>query len=203
MINEKHDKDIHVLEIGCGLGSTLARIKYLYPNAYVQGVEISPQIASIAGKIHNVMQGDIEKMEIPFENGNFDYIIFADVLEHLHEPGAVLKRIKPLLRAGGRIVCSIPNVMHLSVMNSLINGHFDYQDSGILDKTHIRFFTWNSIVELLSESGFMVENVLYTMNGQENSEEGRKFLDAVEKLPNAALRQQFVAYQYIFAATIA
>ena len=101
LINAERDKEIRVLEIGCGLGSTLARIRYLYPNAYVQGVEIDPRIASIGGRVHNVMQGDIETMEIPFEKGEFDYIIFADVLGCLHDPEKVLKRVKPLLKAGG------------------------------------------------------------------------------------------------------
>ena len=202
LINAERDKEIRVLEIGCGLGSTLARIRYLYPNAYVQGVEIDPRIASIGGRVHNVMQGDIETMEIPFEKGEFDYIIFADVLGCLHDPEKVLKRVKPLLKAGGRLLCSIPNIMHLSVICPLIRGLFDYRDNGVLDRSQIRFFTWTSIVRLLEECGFSVENTIYTTDGRENSKEGREFLNAVEKLSGTAPGQQFEAFQYILSAAL-
>ena len=99
-------------------------------------------------------------------------------------------------------MCSIPKIMNLSVICPLIRGLFDYRDNGVLDRSQIRFFTWTSIVRLLEECGFSVENTIYTTDGRENSKEGREFLNAVEKLSGTAPGQQFEAFQYILSAAL-
>lgn len=90
-------------------------------------------------------------MELPYDNGQFDYIILADVIEHLHDPEETLARLIPYLKKDGSFLCSIPNMMHISVISPLLQGRFDYTDAGICDKTHLRFFTLDSILKLFQK----------------------------------------------------
>ncbi len=84
--------------------------------------------------------------------GEFDYILLADVLEHLKDPGGLLRRVVPCLNDGGEIIISIPNVAHLFVRLRLMLGHFEYQDRGILDRTHLRFFTLASMRRMIDDA---------------------------------------------------
>src|SRR5581483_8883767 len=105
-----------VLEFGCAAGACGARIRR-ERGAYVVGVELLP------------------------EPGEFDAILFADVLEHLRDPEAVIERVKPYLAPGGVIVASIPNARNASVVTMLARGDWTYQEAGLMDRTHIHFFT--------------------------------------------------------------
>ncbi|HEY0798318.1 MAG TPA: class I SAM-dependent methyltransferase, partial [Candidatus Baltobacteraceae bacterium] len=92
----------------------------------------------------------------------FDVAAFGDILEHLRNPLAVLESVRPLLAEGGFVVASIPNVAHAAVRLSLLGGRFDYQDFGLLDETHIRFFTRKSVEELFLVAGFRIEHMART-----------------------------------------
>ena len=151
LIKHDYSKPIQILEVGCGLGATLTKIKYLWPNSFVYGIEIVERIAHIGANYLNIIPGNIESMELPYASGQFDYIILADVIEHLHEPEETLRRLIPYLKTDGSFLCSIPNIMHISVISSLLQGRFDYADAGICDKTHLRFFTLDSIVKLFQK----------------------------------------------------
>ena len=91
-----------------------------------------------AKHLAEVKVGNIEDQEIPFE-GAFDYIIFGDVLEHLHDPQGIVRFCREKLTERGCILTSIPNVMHVTVMEQLLKGRFEYQDTGLLDRSHIHF----------------------------------------------------------------
>lgn len=156
LIKQSSESEISVLEIGCGSGSTMSRIEYLYPNASVKGIEISDEVAKIGRNQLDIITGNIESMELLYEKECFDYIILADVVEHLRDPEASLKRLSSYLKDDGRILVSIPNIMHKSVINSLLQGEFEYQDSGILDRTHLRFFTLSSIKKMLYRCGMEI-----------------------------------------------
>ena len=125
----------------------------------VWGVKMSPKAAARArDKLDHVFVGTIEDFLISSEtNGvKFDYIIFGDVLEHLVSPEQVLRACRPILSSCGSIAASIPNVAHTAVRLMLLEGRWDYADFGILDKSHLRFFTRKSIVDLFSNGGFEV-----------------------------------------------
>ena len=152
-----------VLDIGCGkgtLGDALKRIA----NASVTGVEIIPENCRVAEKVlDNVICGDIQT-DIESIKGNFDYIIFSDSLEHLVNVEDVIKKIKHLCSEKGKILLSVPNVRNFRVLIDLI--FFDewrYTDEGLLDKTHLRFFTYKSLIRLFKENGYEVEKVLYEL----------------------------------------
>lgn len=195
LIKKRHDEKFSVLEVGCGLGSTLARIEYLWPEAEVKGIELVDRLAEIGANYLDIMQGNIETMEIPYETESFDYIIFGDVLEHLYAPSECLKRITPYLKDDGFILCSIPNIMHMSVIVPLLRGKFEYGDKGILDRTHLRFFTLESIIKMLRECGLEIEALCGVF--QETEEKG--IIDEILHLniPNVAAENQFQVFQYI------
>ncbi len=199
LINHKANVPLKILEVGCGLGATLAKIKYLWPDSEVYGIEIASHIVKIAANHSNIIQGNIETMEIPYSKEQFDYIILADVLEHLYEPEKTLERLLPYLKAGGLFLCSIPNIMHISVLLPLLQGNFDYSESGICDRTHVRFFTLNSIAKMFQKLGLSIDNLTACL-GRLPAKEEEQLLDLLKTIPGIAPKAQFQVSQYIFSA---
>lgn len=118
---------------------------------YVAGVEYDAAAAEKARPYYDVLQiADVETYPFPF-GAEFDYIVFADVLEHLRDPAAVLRRCIPALKDSGKIIISVPNIANWVIRLSLLFGKFDYMDKGILDRTHMRFFTLRSLKRMMSE----------------------------------------------------
>ena len=158
MIDEEREAQIRVLEIGCDLGVNLLEIKNKYPNSQLYGLEINPSAVEIARHLVEAQTGNIEDKQIPFV-GTFDYILFGDVLEHLRDPQGVIKYCREKLSEHGAVIACIPNLMHISVMRQLINGRFQYQDIGLLDRSHIHFFTYLQIVLMFQEEGYTLEDM--------------------------------------------
>lgn len=198
LINADKDSAINVLEIGCACGAMLLKIKNDYKNASLYGVELNKNAAKIAAHIADVRGEDIEKASLSYDEEFFDYIIFADVLEHLYDPEKVLNNMKKYLKKGGYIIASIPNVMHFSIMAGLLNGDFTYQDSGILDRTHIRFFTLKEITKLFSRAGY--SSLDYYSITQGGSENYKDFIDKLVAISGEDKREQFLAFQYFIRA---
>lgn len=198
LITEPEDAAISVLEIGCGLGATLARIEYLWRNAEVKGIEISEKVVSIGSNYIDMIQGNIESMVLPYPKNSFDYIIFGDVLEHLHDPKNVLLKMIPYLKEHGKFLCSLPNIMHISVLAPLLRGEFEYTNEGILDRTHLRFFTLNSICKMMAECRLNIEELISMRNPVADGE--MEMLEILEKIPGTADRDQYLTYQYVFRA---
>lgn len=153
---------LRILEIGCGEGrfsSELKRSRARSGTAVeVIGVEIDQDRAELAKLcLDDVIVGDIERDDLCLEPASFDCIIFNDVLEHLNTPWRVLKKMRALLAPGGCVVASIPNVRYWGVLKSLlIEADWRYADEGVLDVTHLRFFTRKSITRLFEEQGYEV-----------------------------------------------
>ncbi len=145
-----------ILDIGCGSGDTGLALKKAGQAKEVFGVELVTEIALEAGKkLDRVLTGDIEQIELPFENSYFDYIIAVDVLEHLYDPWSALKKLTPFLKNEGVLIVSIPNVQNWRILRDLIfKGQWQYVEQGLLDKTHLRFFTQKTIRELLRFAGY-------------------------------------------------
>lgn len=156
-----------VLEIGCGAGNTLA---YLKANGYcnwVCGVDLFPDAAAEAAtKLDQVYQGNIEQMELPIEPGSIDMILCLDVLEHLVSPHNVIEYLHTLLVPGGIIIASIPNIGYFSFgLRLLLQDRWEYEETGILDKTHLRFFVKKTAIELMKSSGLSLLDIRsYPMN---------------------------------------
>lgn len=151
---------IKVLDVGCGYGGVGKLIKAKY-KAEVHGIDISP-IAAEKARIHydSVISSNIELEEPFFEARQFDFIICSDVLEHLSDPWNVLRKLKTYLKDDGQLAASIPNFRNADVLVQLIDGSFDYQQYGVLDDTHLRFFTYHSSLKLFERSGYKVTKIL-------------------------------------------
>ena len=134
-----------VLDIGCGAGRLGEALKGRQ-QAEVVGVELNEAAAAQAReRLDRVLVGDVEGMSLDFAPGTFDAIVCGDILEHLREPERLLRRANELLAPEGRLVASIPNVRHHSVVCSLLQGNWTYESAGLLDRTHLRFFTRREI----------------------------------------------------------
>jgi SAM-dependent methyltransferase len=147
-----------VLEFGCASGYMSEALRDRL-GASVVGVELDAEAAQLAAAYcERLLVGDAEELDLEAELGGerFDAILFADVLEHLRDPAALLRRVRPLVAEGGVVVASIPNVAHASVRLALLGGSFRYREEGLLDAGHLRFFTREGIQDLFEASGYLV-----------------------------------------------
>jgi len=148
-----------VLDVGCGNGSLGAKLKE--KQIEVVGIERNKDLYTPAkGKLDQVYLADVEKFNLPYPEGYFDCILYADILEHLLDPLATLKNQDKYLKDDGYIVASIPNVRYYKlIIRLLFGGTWDYVDTGILDKTHLRFFTLTNIKELFIRAGYKIIDI--------------------------------------------
>ena len=189
-----------ILEVGCAEGRLGAALKELRPGRRVYGIEREPEVAArAADRLDRVYTMDLEKDPFGIEAASLDAILFGDVLEHLLDPSSVLKGMAPLLRPNGRIYCCIPNVQHYSVVTPLIRGEFQYQKAGLLDSTHLRFFTWASFTRLLLDAGFApdLRDAIASPMPDALMEAYRPLLQALQADPDRS-RGDLSAYQWIF-----
>lgn len=181
-----------VLEIGCGEGGTGAVLKAEGRASRVVGIELMEDAAEQAKNVlDQVLVGNIEQMDLPFVEGQFDALLLADVMEHLVDPWAVLRRLMTYLKPGGVVVASLPNVRNWRVLMPLIFlGKWEYQDAGIMDRTHLRFFTRSGMIKLFCESGLEIKKMAPL---------GRRS-KSLSRLPIGCLRE-FTTPQYLFVGS--
>ena len=147
----------NILDIGCAEGTLGKKIKEKR-DCRVVGVEANKERANIAKRyLDKVFVGKVEEIKI---EEKFDVIICADLLEHLERPDLVLKKLKNLLNKSGKLIVSVPNVGHWSIVRDLIEGRWEYLPWGILCISHLRFFTKDGWLKLFKESGFNIEKVI-------------------------------------------
>jgi 2-polyprenyl-3-methyl-5-hydroxy-6-metoxy-1,4-benzoquinol methylase len=157
-----------VVEIGCARGGLGAAHKARHPGCRVYGVEPhGPSAAIAAERLDMVLCGTVEAVDLAFLAGQVDCLVYGDVLEHLVDPWSVLAAHRALLAPGGRVVASIPNVQHWSLLRHLLSGGWTYHDHGLLDDTHLRFFTFASALEMFERAGLRVERTIGLMTSPE------------------------------------
>lgn len=144
-----------VLEVGCSVGHVTEHL--VAAGNTVVGVEIDPKAAADAERFaERVHVLDLDRTPVSsVEHELFDVIMLGDVLEHLRDPGAALADLLTLLVPGGRVIASVPHVGHVDVRLMLLEGRWDYQGTGLLDTTHLRWFTKASLRTLLSNAGLV------------------------------------------------
>jgi SAM-dependent methyltransferase len=156
-----------VLEAGCGTGALAEAYHRINPRVSYIGIEKNAEAAQVArsrGPINPVIVGDLDTIDVTAlglieDRPSVDCLVFGDVLEHLVDPWAALARLGRLVRGGGQILACIPNVQHYSVIVGLLQGKWDYQDEGLLDRTHLRFFTLSGTQELFARAGLRVFDI--------------------------------------------
>ena len=150
-------RPLKILDVGAADGYLGAILKD--QGAYVVGVERDDLLAQSARPIYDrFYHADIESFEFP-DRDEFDFVIFGDVLEHVRDPAAVLRKSVPTLKKGGAIIVSTPNIANIIVRINLLFGRFEYNNRGILDRTHLRFFTLRSVKRLLGDSGLKIDAI--------------------------------------------
>ncbi|MCK5558348.1 MAG: glycosyltransferase, partial [Candidatus Hydrogenedentes bacterium] len=153
-----------ILDVGCAAGE-MGRLLKEMGFERVVGIERDAESAARAQQVlDEVIAGDVERIDLPFERGSFDCIIFADVLEHLIEPQDVLHKFREYLSPQGEIVASIPNVRNFLVIHNLVEGFWRYTDEGILDRTHVRFFTLTEIKRMFDAAGYEIVQHITTVH---------------------------------------
>ncbi|MGI8685254.1 MAG: methyltransferase domain-containing protein [Acidimicrobiales bacterium] len=196
--------DKRVLDVGCASGYLGEAMKQR--GCTVAGIETDRESAEAAKAVlDEVVVADVGKLDLVahFGAGSFDVVVFGDVLEHVVDPVGVLRRVRPLLSPSGYVVASIPNVAHGAVRLSLVRGRFDYNPLGLLDETHLRFFTRDSLHTLFRDAGFTPVDVRRTTAGifETEIEVQREDFDddlveAVESDPDAT------TYQFVLKAVL-
>ncbi len=158
--------DAHrVLEIGCATGFVSRHL--VARGQEVVGVECNPSVADLARTTcQHVITGDIEEAVVQAQiTQRFDAVLLGDVLEHLRAPGALLVTIRQRwLQPGGWVVLSVPNSGHWIFRREVLQGRFPYRQYGLFDQTHLRFFTCNSLYQMIHDSGYTVVKATSTIN---------------------------------------
>jgi SAM-dependent methyltransferase len=189
-------KDLKILEVGAAYGETLYYLKQNGIAAEAVGVDIFEDTKNKQNykPLDRFIFGDIEKIELPEYNQYFDLILLPDVLEHLFEPKSVLETLKKYLKEDGKIIVSMPNIRYYSALYKIVfKGDFKYEESGIFDYTHIRFYCRKNIQELLETAG-------YTILKQESSiknYQGKSFSKLIN-LITFGIFEEFFSTQYFF-----
>ena len=183
-----------VLELGCGTGATLAALKMQHPSAHTTGVERLPaavQAARAAMSADVLIEADLlDAQALDLKAAGYDLIILSHVLEHFAEPAALLARARGWLAPNGHVLVALPNVRHLSVLVPLVlRGEFRYAPSGVLDRTHLRFFTRRSAERFFADEGWVVERAQADINGPKS-----RALDAL----SLGLARDFAAFAWNF-----
>ncbi|MBU1669547.1 MAG: methyltransferase domain-containing protein [Actinobacteria bacterium] len=179
-----------VLDVGCHRGHLARALKEM--GCTVTGIEIDPEAAAQAAEAcERVVIADMDSLDITeaLPGEMFDAVLFGDVLEHLKSPHRILNDVRERLAPGGFIGLSVPNIAHASIRLALLRGEFDYADFGILDDTHLRFFTRKSICDLVESCGYVIESLDWTESGIPEDELERT-LDPFGPVP----RQQIIEY---------
>ena len=193
------DDGFSVLEAECGLGETLARIKYLYPNSEVHGLEIIPEVVDIGSRRFDITCGNIETISLPSDK-KYDCIILAGVLEQLRAPEEVLAKIKSHLTAKGYILANIANLMNANAIFALLTGSSAYQIAGMPDKTHLRFYTKNEILDIFDNAGYEIQDMHSIVLPGESTQAHPEFFKKLLSIEGVAEKEQFDTYQFVVRA---
>lgn len=192
-----------VLDLGCGPGA-LGRYLRRAKDCRVDGVELDPRAAAEAARHYRtveIVDLEAEPLAARFGERRYDYIVCADVLEHLRDPSALAAQLPSLLKPTGKILLSLPNVGYAGLVGALMNGEFEYRDSGLLDSTHLRFFTRRSLWRWLAENDLEVVGLETVTMPLASSE-----FDELEGLPPSSRRALLampdaLTYQFIVETT--
>ncbi|MCP4266065.1 MAG: class I SAM-dependent methyltransferase, partial [Candidatus Brocadiaceae bacterium] len=196
-----------ILEIGCGSGATGMAIKQKFPDVNYIGIDSDKEAAEIARtRLDKIIVSDIDKAPLDtfgLEKECFDLIICADILEHLYDPWKIVNDLRDYLIPDGKILASIPNVQYIEHMINVLHGNWKYEDHGLLDATHIRFFTLNEIVKMFRGSGYDIAHCSGATNPRMKSDTWPNDFDFGKFVLKNVTREEafkFSVLQYLIVA---
>ena|ERR1035438_450297 len=195
-----------VLDVGCGRGALGAALKADRPELRVHGIEYVAEVAAVAAeRLDDVIAADLDALErMPAHWQPFDAVICGDVLEHLRDPARALTVLRDGLAPDGVLIASIPNIKHWSVVHPLlVLDRFTYEDCGLLDRTHVHFFTLEEIDAMFSACGLAVQSIAAVV--QPMPPALAPLLEAAVALgaERAETEARLSAYQYVLVASAA
>ncbi len=183
----------NILDVGCGEGALGRRIKQVLPGVKLSGVEIDPHAAARAVAVYDhVYVMPAEELQI---SEPLDCVICGDILEHLKDPWMFLKKLHTLLQPQGVVIGSVPNAGHWTVIEGLIKGRFRYIPAGILCWDHLRFFTKESLCEMLCKAGFQISYLDSVQSAL--TPMGEQFVRLLEKT-NMGDKSSLTTEQFLF-----
>lgn len=186
-----------LLDVGCSIGQLGKEAKQLISGLRASGIEVDNEMAEVAkGNMDRVIIADLNSFDFAehFQAGEFDCIVFADVLEHTVDPWTILKSAVAVLSASGVVITSIPNVRHFSTLFSLgIKGEWPCRSRGIHDRTHLRFFTRSTIVNMLRSAGLSIVKESRNLRLVERG----LWIDRAAILLDLPVLRHFFTFQYL------
>lgn len=196
-----------VVEVGCGAGALGAAYRRINPGGFYVGIEPHLDAARRAeGRLDRVVSSPAADLDIASLGplpGPIDVLVFGDVLEHMADPWTVLRRLGDWLPEGGLVLACVPNIQHWSVLLDLLQGRWRYRDEGLLDRTHLRFFTLEGLEELVRGAGLSLLDIRPRWWPDENFESFQALLEPVVqglRLDSVSFRVQTQAVQYLVRA---
>ena len=152
--------EARLLEVGTGAGDTAAYARSERKCGWCCGIELCEDPAKEANKkLDRVIIGDVEKLVLDLEYESFDILLLSEVLEHLTNPWAVIKRLHQFMKPNAILLAGVPNVCHYSVVRAILRGQWLYESKGIFDATHLRWFSPNSFRCMFESCGWVVDHV--------------------------------------------
>ena len=150
-----------ILDVGCGTAALAAAYRKRNPRVRLLGIDKDPDLAAIASeRLDELATVDVEQDPLPFDvSEGIDCIVYGDILEHLQDPWSVLMRQSEALTPDGVILMCVPNLDHWSFADRLLRGVWNYEETGLLDKTHLRWFTLRTMLDGLKQRGFVLCDV--------------------------------------------
>ena len=204
-IKDDNSDNIQILDVGCACGDLAYTLKKEgCNNCFLTGMEYNEKSLEIARSkkcYESLYQIDLNNIDIDAYQHlfkKFDYIIFGDILEHIYEPKRILNMFKYFLKKNGHILISLPNIAHCTIKANLLNDNFEYYKVGLLDETHIRFFTYKTIASLLSDAQLKVQQCMCVDLGIIGIERKDPYIDLPKKIKKFILKDPHsFAFQYV------
>ena len=204
LVWERIGEKSNILDLGCARGYFAKDL--LKKNCRVWGIDADKEAIAEAKKycVETKVVDLDNSNSLPFKNNSFDYILLLDVLEHLRNPEKLLKSLKRYLKMDGKVIISVPNIAFLSIRLALLWGKFDYKKTGIMDESHLHFYTKKTLIDLITKCGLKIID-FDTASGFSQITLIGKYLNHVPKYWQYRITKLFPAilgYQFIAVCSL-